>query len=71
MPPLELWYELGEDDTVKERITEGEIRKRLESLRKKGFVETVAGAEDSAPLIYRVKRSTDMEGHGEEGPGHD
>ena len=60
MTPLELWYELGEDDTVKERVIEAEVRARLESLRKKGFVERVkeAGVDgESRRPIYRIPRS--------------
>lgn len=45
LTPLQLWYELGEDDGVKERVSMEEIRSRLESLREKGFVER-AGAEE-------------------------
>lgn len=55
---VELWYEFGEDDAVKETVTEEEILDRLESLREKGFVERVteAGVDgDPAPVIYRVK----------------
>ncbi|NIM45028.1 MAG: hypothetical protein GTN80_04230 [Nitrososphaeria archaeon] len=58
LTPLQLWYEVGEDDAVKETVTEEEILSRLESLRKKGLVERVteAGVDgDSAPLTYRVK----------------
>ncbi|NIS69202.1 MAG: hypothetical protein GTO12_09700 [Proteobacteria bacterium] len=58
LTPLELWFELGENDTVKERATEGEILSRLESLTARGFVErlTSAGVDGiSAAAIYRVK----------------
>ena len=58
MAPLELWYELGENDAVKERVTEGEILSRLESLTARGFVERVTspGVDgDPAAAIYRVK----------------
>ena len=60
LTPLQLWYELGENDAVKETVTEEEILNRLESLREKGFVERVteAGVDgDPAPVIYRVKTS--------------
>jgi len=57
---LELWFELGENHTVKERMTEGEVLSRLESLREKGFVERVTrpgvDADSSVPL-YRVETS--------------
>jgi len=45
LTPLQLWYELGEDDLVKERLTEAEILDKLESLRARGFVETVKRAQ--------------------------
>lgn len=60
LTPLQVWYELGEDDAVKERTSEEEILTRLESLRKKGFVESVtevATDDASSSLTYRVKRS--------------
>jgi DNA-binding Lrp family transcriptional regulator len=60
MTPLELWYELGEADALKERVTEAEVGARLESLRKKGFVERVkeAGVDgESRRPIYRITRS--------------
>jgi DNA-binding HxlR family transcriptional regulator len=56
MTPLELWYELGEDDTVKERVTEAEVRARLESLRKKGLVERVSDAEREGSPVFRITR---------------
>jgi len=58
LTPLQLWYEFGEDDTVKERVTEGEILSRLESLTARGFVErlTSEGVDgNSAAAIYRIK----------------
>ena len=58
MAPLELWYELGENDAVKERVTEGEILSRLESLTARGFAErlTSKGVDgNAATAIYRVK----------------
>ena len=60
MACLELWYELGEEDTVKQGVTEAEVRARLESLRKQGFVERVkeAGVDgESRRPIYRITRS--------------
>jgi hypothetical protein len=60
MALLELWYELGEDDTVRERMTEEELRDRLESLVARGFVETTkrpgARGKSDQP-VYRVKGS--------------
>ena len=58
LTPLQLWYEFGEDDTGKERVTEGEILSRLESLAARGFVErlTSEGVDgNSAATIYRIK----------------
>ena len=55
---LDLWFELGENHTVKERVTEGEILSRLESLTARGFVErlTSEGVDgNAATAIYRVK----------------
>ena len=57
MTTLELWYEIGEDDAVKEGLTEAEIRARLESLCKKGLVEKLAEPEDeSAPPVFRIRK---------------
>jgi hypothetical protein len=69
LTPLELWYELGEDSTVREMATEAEISHRLEALEKKGFVERVTrtGADgESTHVIYREKTSDDVAG---ENPG--
>lgn len=58
LSPLQLWYELGEDGFVGEKLTEAEILSQLESLRAKGLVETVTKAEvggRSGYLGYRVK----------------
>jgi DNA-binding Lrp family transcriptional regulator len=55
---LELWYEVGEDDSVKVNVTEQEIKRRLESLKTRGFVERIKkkGAQDEAAYLgYRVK----------------
>jgi hypothetical protein len=57
LSPLELWYELGEDDSIRERVTELEIRGRLDSLKARGLVEPVAEAGNQnglGPLTYRV-----------------
>jgi len=65
LTPLQLWYELAENDAVKRRLTEKEILSRLESLRAKGFVERITGMEvfgDSRLSIYRMKTNPDMEG---------
>ncbi|NIQ37893.1 MAG: hypothetical protein GTN81_04795 [Proteobacteria bacterium] len=57
---LELWYEVGEDDRVKLNVTEKEIKKRLESLKTRGFVERVkkkAAQNEAAYLGYRLKKT--------------
>ena len=36
---LDLWYEIGEDNTQKERVTKEEVLGRLEALTAQGFVE--------------------------------
>ena len=59
---LQLWYEFGEDEPLKERVTKEEISDRLEYLRAKGFVERVMDAEidhDSDYLSYGIKKGTD------------
>jgi hypothetical protein len=59
---LQLWYEFGEDDTLKERATKEEISNRLEYLRAKGFVERVMEEEiddDSRYLSYRIRTGAD------------
>ena len=57
LTPLELWYEIGEDDGVKGKATEEEILSRLESLEAKGFVEAVTKGNPSDLLGYRAKSS--------------
>jgi len=56
---LQLWYELGEDDTVKKRLTEEEILGRLESLTAGGFLERLTDpntvSNRPALLIFRIK----------------
>jgi len=69
---LQLWYELGEDDVLNERLTEEEVLNRLESLAKKGFVEIVKeeGLDgDSGHMGYRIKTSADSPGSEENGRG--
>jgi hypothetical protein len=59
---LQLWYEFGEDDALKERLTKEEISDRLEYLRAKGLVEKVVKAEiddGSGYLSYRIKTGAD------------
>ncbi len=51
--PLDLWYELGEDDITKEAVTQEEMRSRLEWLTIRGFVEKVT---KSGQLTYHQKR---------------
>jgi hypothetical protein len=72
LTPLQLWFELGEDDAAKEAVSEEEIQKRLESLAARGYVKKVVrqGAKaGSAPLIYRVKTSSDTAADGQGGTG--
>ena len=47
LTPLQLWYELGEDDSVKEDFTEEDVQGRLQALTARGFVEriTIANPE--------------------------
>ena len=51
---LELWYEIGEDDMLKESVTKEEISSRLESLRAQGLVEHVMEAEGD--IRWALKR---------------
>jgi len=71
---LQLRYELGGDDLPNERVTEEEILKRLESLRERGFVESLTKPEfvnrNSALLIYRLKTSDDALGDRGGGAGN-
>jgi len=67
LTPLQLWYEIGEDGGIKERLREEEILDKLESLRAKGFVERVTVAKSSSDaglLHYRVKKKASGEGLG-------
>lgn len=57
LTPVQLWYELGEDDAVKEKLTEEEVFNRLESLMQRGLVEKAIrpGANrEVESLFYRV-----------------
>ncbi len=42
---IELWYELGEDDLLKESVTEENISSRLESLKAHGVVVRFEGTK--------------------------
>jgi excisionase family DNA binding protein len=67
--PLQLWYELREDLVVKGRISMEEMRKRLECLVARGFVERVrqpSFASGSDPEVYRLKRRKTVAGNEEE-----
>jgi hypothetical protein len=58
MTLLELWYELGEDDTVKERLTDEELLESLESLVAREFIEKAKRPEARKNVkshAYRVK----------------
>jgi hypothetical protein len=55
---LQLWYELGEDDRVEERLKETEVANRLAFLTTRGLVETVAwerGTQKTTIQAYRLK----------------
>jgi hypothetical protein len=70
LTPLELWYELGEDDAVREAVNEEEVRRRLESLAARGHVEPVAAQTDrvdSTPVKYRIRIGTDTPEDKEDG----
>ena len=54
---LQLWYELGEDNAVRVRVTEAEIIDRLDSLKASGLVETIARARSGGRATcvgYRI-----------------
>ncbi|NIO03038.1 MAG: hypothetical protein GTN74_00055 [Proteobacteria bacterium] len=51
---LQVWYELGEEDVVGEKLTKAEVLDRLESLKVKGFVETVTKAREGGALGSEV-----------------
>ena len=51
---LELWYEIGEDDAIPGNVTEEEVFSRLESLRRRGFVKSIA--EPHGIAKWAVKR---------------
>lgn len=57
LAPLELWYEIGEDDALKESVTKEEISSRLESLKAQGLVEHVMEAEEDIRWALTVKES--------------
>ena len=68
LAPLQLWFEMGEDDAVKETVSEEEIRKRLESLAARGYVEKVVTQDSeagSASPIYHARVGGDTDGAGE------
>jgi hypothetical protein len=43
MEAVELWYEIGEDDSSRENLTEEEVLSRLRFLTEEGFVKRVKG----------------------------
>jgi len=55
LTPLQLWYELGEDDTTVETMTEQEILRTLESLKKRDLWQE---SERRRPIMSRLVRST-------------
>jgi len=50
---VELWYELGEDDALKERVTREELSSRLESLMIQGLVEQVKKSEGEIHWVLK------------------
>jgi len=50
---VELWYELGEDDALKERMTREELSSRLESLMVQGLVEQVKKSEGEIHWVWK------------------
>lgn len=50
---VELWYELGEDDALKERVTREELSSRLESLMVQGLVEQVKKSEGEIHWVWK------------------
>jgi len=50
---VELWYELGEDDALKERVTREELSSRLESLMVQGLVEQVEKREGEIHWVWK------------------
>ncbi len=56
LTPLQVWYELGEDDVVGEKPTEAEVLDRLEALKEKGFLEIVTKAKVGGRPDYRSYR---------------
>ncbi len=60
LSPMQVWFELGEDELVKQRATETEVQSRLESLETEGFVEAVESSQvgrHRSYVGYRLKRS--------------
>ncbi|NVM26428.1 MAG: hypothetical protein HWN70_11020 [Desulfobacterales bacterium] len=50
---VELWYELGEDDALKECVTREELSSRLESLMVQGLVERVEKSEGEIHWVLK------------------
>ena len=54
---LDLWYEIGEDDVLKEQImTKEELSRRLEFLVAQGYVESVKDSEGSTRWALKKER---------------
>ena len=58
LTPLQVWFEMGESDLIKVRLTEAEVVDRLESLRAGGFVETIARVQAGGHPTYLDYRVT-------------
>jgi hypothetical protein len=56
---LDLWYEIGEDDRQKERVTKEEVLSRLEALTAQGFVERFTVEEGD--IRWALKSRMDLE----------
>jgi hypothetical protein len=51
---LELWYEIGEDDALKEDpMTKEELLMRLEFLVAQGYVERIMNSEESTLWVLK------------------
>ena len=58
LTPLQVWFEMGESDLTKVKLTEAEVADRLESLRARGLVETIARVQAGGRPTYLGYRTT-------------
>jgi DNA-binding Lrp family transcriptional regulator len=54
LAPLELWYEIGEDQSFDEPVTKEEVSSRLESLRAQGLVKPLT--ESKGGIRWALRR---------------